>query len=269
MATVPNEWPDPSQYDAPGPGSDIPFEDETLGEAIPDVAAPADADKTYQDQAGFSDIPPGKHELVILGFHGGPESIYVKCTVKDPRTGAATTTGYPTTKRTLKIGLASNPKASMLFDVTLPPPDPSHAVAYWHGIPEGKKAQGWHAQTFRGLIGAAVAPWPQGQPMPPMARFPANWVNRRFVGTIDPGEPYTDSKTGVEKMGKARLNQRSFQPAPNQAPLTGQGATIAVGSQGQGQAQRPTQQPPQPRRSAPAKAPAPAAAPVAPTEWQM
>lgn len=221
---------------------DIPFD--VPGEQfyeIPDTIAPDDADATAQAQSGFSEIPPGTHELFITGFYKDPVTKYTKFEVKDPQTGSKRTIGYPVTKRTLKIAMVANPKASMFHDVWLPPADPEHALAYWHGIPEGKKAQGFHAHSFRGLISAAIAPWLQGQPIPRMAKFEKNWVGRRFIATVDPPEPWVND-SGVQQPGSIKINVRSFRPAPGQPPLTGQSVPGTSGpgtGQGAGTATRP------------------------------
>ncbi len=248
-------------------GDDVPFgEEEDLYFA--ETVAPADADQTVQGQQGFSEIPPGTHELVITGRLGGFKEMMFNTTVKDPRTGVERAIGYVTNKVTLKIGLASNPKASMLFDIIMPPSsgNPDHTLAYWHGVPKGKKAQGWHAHTFRLLVDKAIAPWPQGQPMPAAARSFRNWVGRRFIGTVDPPEPYQDGKTGETKMGSPNLNARSFRPAPNQTPLNGLARTAPA--QGAPAARPAPQQRPaaQPAAAQPASASAPAANPGG---WDM
>jgi hypothetical protein len=233
MATGHGQKPDWTNQQADdwntGIGEDIPVpfgEDEDL--QIADTVAPIDADQTIQAQRPFGDIPHGTHELVITGRLNNGTDTYVNCTVKDPRSGAERTIGYTTRKVTIKIAMASDPKATTLFDLYFPPTsgDPDHALGYWHGIPKGKKSPGWHAHTFRLLVDKAIAPWPQGQPMPPMARSFSNWVGRHFIGTIDPAEPYTD-KNGQAKPGSPSLNQRSFRPAPGQTPLNGLGRPAA------------------------------------------
>ncbi len=207
-----------------GDGSEAPFDvpgeasDAELDTPAPEAVAPADADEVVQGQAGFSDIPPGEHELIITGYYGTPDPKYVKAYIKQPN-GQTELVGYGTKKRTLKLAMASNPKASMLFDIYEPPADPQGQLAYWHGVPEGKKAQGWHAHTYRLIVDRAIAPWPIGKPCPAPARFPRNWIGRRFVATVEKGDPYTDPKTGREKEGRNRLNQRSFKPAEGQAPM--------------------------------------------------
>jgi hypothetical protein len=235
----------------------VPFGEDELAFDVPDVVAPADADATIQAQRPFGEIPPGTHELVITGIHGTPTEVYVNSTVKDAR--GERKVGYPTKKVTLRLAMASDSKSTGFLDIYLPPADPAQAIGYWHGVPEGKKAAGWHAHTFRLLMSSAVAPWPQGQPMPPMARNPKNWIGRRFVGTVDPGDEYVNN-AGQTKQGKPMLNQRSFRPAPGQTPLAGlggQGTGTGGGGNGgpaTGAAAAASQQRQQPRAQQPAQA---------------
>jgi hypothetical protein len=251
------DWTNPNQGDWTSDDDfPVPFGEDDSSFAVPDTVAPSDADAVIQKQLPFSEIEPGTHELVITGILNTPKPEYVNCYVKGPK--GEVKVGYETLKVTLKINKADNPKASTLFDVYLPPADPEKAIAYWHGVPEGKKAGGWHAHTFRLLMSSAIAPWPQGQPMPPMVKDPRNWFGRRFIGTVDPPDSYTDKNTGEQKMGKAYLNQRSFRPAPGQAPLVGPGgpATGQSGGRPAGNGIGRTVQAPQAGTSLPAQAPA-------------
>lgn len=197
-----------------GDGSEPPFDDSDLDVAAPEAIAPPDADEIVQKNAGFSQLPIGEWEIVITGYQGSGEDKYIKCNVDGKQIG------YTTKKRTLRIALADNPNASGFFDIYEPPVDRDGQVGYWHGVPEGAKAKGWHANIYRLLVDRlfrAEGGWPVGKPCPAPARFPRNWIGRHVIATVEKGDDWTDDK-GKPREGKNKIRPFSFQPvAGNQS----------------------------------------------------
>jgi hypothetical protein len=191
---MPDQWPEEELK--PSTDADVPFGNE--GFEIPEAVAPEDADSTLAEQGGFQKPPLGPNLFIVDGFLGSPKSKGGKVKVVDPRTGRDEEGHLDTLQTTVKLTMIANHKASILLNLLMPPGDPAMARLYWYGIPWNdvektwKKQPGYQAHTFRMFIDRLfhdLGGWPQGKPMPPLAKNSDNWVGRQIIAEIKKGFP--------------------------------------------------------------------------------
>ncbi len=162
--------------------------------------------------------PPGTHEFIVSGFLKAPEL--------KPRSGYVNGQSVGWTSYTLgvRLALASDPGATVADFFDLPPSDPQEQSYYVNASKnaDGKNA-GFMAEKFGHFIGRLGFVTPKGQPIPPEARRPKNWIGRRVIATVEmqaqkgaDGQPKLNMATGEPFPPRAQVKLFSYKPVMGQ-----------------------------------------------------
>jgi hypothetical protein len=166
--------------------------------------------------------PPGDHEFIVVGFLKAPEM--------KGRTGYLNgqSVGWNSYMLGVRLALASDQGATVVDFFDLPPIDPREQ-GYYIGAskaPDGKNA-GFMAEKFGHFISRLGFVTPKGQPIPPEARKPKNWIGRRVIATIElqaqkgpDGQPKMNMATGEPFAPRAQVKLFSYKPVMGQAVAT-------------------------------------------------
>lgn len=195
---------DPSEIEAGNYGAPI---DEADAFEIAEVSGYDKSADQIEEERSFDEIDPGEWRLFVAGFLKAPERVSKDVYVAGRR---ASYTAYSVV---VKLARSDAPAQQVTDYFLLPPDDPAQWPAYFHGAknPDGKSA-GFDAAKFYHFlerIGFAV---PKGGALPPEARKLANWKRREVIAKVEPGRPYMDQTTGVEKPGRNQVKLFSYRP---------------------------------------------------------
>lgn len=166
--------------------------------------------------------PPGDHEFIVTGFLGAPKM--------KARSGFLNgqAVGWSCYSLGVRMALASDPGASCVDFFDLPPTDPQEQQYYLKASKAADgKSFGFQAEKFGHFISRLGFVTPKGQPIPPEARKPKNWVGRRVIATIEiqaskdaSGQPKIDKTTGEPEPPRAQVKLFSYKPVMGQAVAT-------------------------------------------------
>lgn len=201
---------DPEQIEAGNYGDPI---DETDGFEIAEVRGFDKTADQIEEERSFDEVPPGEWKLYVSGFLKAPERV-----TKDVYL-AGRRTSYTAYSVIVKLARADAPGQQVTDYFLLPPDDPNQWPAYFNGAknPDGKGA-GFDAAKFYHFlerIGYAV---PKGGALPADARKLTNWKRREVIAKVEPGRPYLDQTTGIEKPGRNQIKLFSYRPAGSGTP---------------------------------------------------
>jgi hypothetical protein len=175
--------------------------------AAPDAGFSKSAEDIEREN-GFADIPPGEHELEIIGFRDKP-----KLKSKTAYVGGRRVT-YSVYAVNVKLALPDNHRATVSDYFELPPAVAAEAPGYFEGTTSPDKgAKGFMAAKlyhFLERLGFVIV---KGRRLPDECLRLGNWKGRRVVATVEAGKPYYDQTTGMEKAGFPGIKLYSYKPA--------------------------------------------------------
>lgn len=241
-----------------------------------------DADEIERDATAreFKPIEPGDHELFVAGFKEAPKQVH--------RTGFLN--GQQVSWRPyqvcVRLGKVSDPNATILDWLDVPPDDPAEWPAYQQASknPDGKNP-GFGSEKFAHFIARLGWPFPKGGRLSSKAKRLGNWKGRRIHATVElervkAGQERIDPTTGMPFPPRTQIKLFSYRPSE----ATVQGYTPAPQAlhPAAGQPTQPTpqarpsqapatgqpQRPATPRQPATQSMPAPARPGIAPAGQQ-
>lgn len=183
---------------------------------IANVVAPQKSAEEIEAESSFEEIPPGVHELVVVGFLKPPKAERKDVFVDGQRRG------FDTHSVVVKFALPDDRGKQVTDFFLLPPGDPEGLDAYHRGSkgPQGK-VPGFNSNKFFHFLERLGYPVPKGGALPAEARKLGNWVGRRIVATVVEGDAFTKTKTDTEtgeevqetKPGRNQIKLFSYRPA--------------------------------------------------------
>jgi hypothetical protein len=175
---------------------------------IPDVVALSKSAEEIEIESSYRDVPPGDHELVVVGFLKNPEIKTREVYLNGRRVS------YDATVVIVKLALASDRSAQVTDSFDLPPGEPGQLAAYYDGLMKADgKQKGFMASKFYHFIERLGWPYPKGGNLPAEARRLGNWKGRSIHATIEPGKSYFDATSGEEKPGRNQVKLFSYRPS--------------------------------------------------------
>lgn len=205
---------------------------------IADTAPAVSLDEA--DAAGFGNLPPGNYLLKVAGFGPNPQMKPMKTFLNGK---AAAYNSLMISVRLVDVG----GKGSIFENLFLPPSDPAQLVAYNEGTNAKGTGKGFVAGTLYQFLGHLIpGSVEKGKPLSPIARKPANWINRLIWAQVEM------EKEGFQKEGIDPKTDKPFEPLPPRPRVRLRSYREYVEGQ------------PCPYHDDPATAPAPAPKPTAP-----
>lgn len=205
-------------YDGETPFDSNPAVDDGLGdyEISDDVSAPNYTADEIVQESGFESIPPGDHELIVIGFLIPKDATFPIVTKHKDAFFGERRISYRVDTVGVKLANVANRSQQIVFYTDLPPGDPEGQKCYTEGIPkEGGKpsTKGFQAKIFYQFLEHGLGyPYPKGGKLSPEARNLRNWIGHRMLATVNPGDEYEDAATKQMKTGKPRIKLFSFRP---------------------------------------------------------
>jgi hypothetical protein len=205
--------------------------------AAPDAGFSKSAEEIEKEN-GFQDIPPGEHELVIVGFRDKPKTVNKQAYVNGRRVS------YTVYAVNVKLALPDNPRATVSDYFELPPVTADGAAGYFEGSKDPNKgSKGFMAGKlyhFLERIGFVIV---KGRRLPDECLRLGNWKGRRVVATVEAGKPYQqyDQTTGLytEKAGFPGIKLYSYRPAGS--PVAGPAPSSAPSASPAASGPKPSQ----------------------------
>jgi hypothetical protein len=224
--------------------------------------APAKSADEIESSREYKQVPPGDHELVVVGFGKMKDSIKNVWYQGQQYSYKVMSVG-------VRLALANDPKATVMDFFDLPPEGNNEQILYQYGTKANdNKPGGFMAEKLGHFVARLGWPCAKGSPIPAEACRLGNWKGRRVIATIE----HVVSKDALT--GGPKLNQMTGEPYPPQAsvklfsyrPAAGNvGGTVAANPRAHANvAHQPAAQPAPHRPSltpplTPAAAPSPAA----------